>query len=155
AWTAIAGSSLGAIRIVPATAAALTVVTTALLARRLGGGPAAQAIAALAVAIAPGLLVVDHYYSMNALDPALWALAALSLLHALAGDRPGPWIVLGAVLGVGMLNKLTVVWLAGGLALGFLLTRPRALAGAGPWIAAAVAGVATVPMAAWEVAHGW
>jgi hypothetical protein len=154
AWTAIAGSSLTAIRIVPALAAALTVLVTALLARRLGGGPVAQTIAALAMVIAPGLLVVGHYYSMNALDPALWALAALAFLHT-RDDGLVPWIALGVVLGVGMLNKLSVAWLGAGLALGFVLTCPRVFAEAGPWVAAAITGVAVVPIVGWQMAHGW
>jgi hypothetical protein len=154
AWTAIAGSSLTAIRIVPALAAAVTVLVTALIARRLGGGAVAQSIAALAMVIAPGLLVVDHYYSMNALDPALWALAALALLHARDGGR-APWVALGIVLGVGVLNKLSVVWLGAGLALGFALTSPRVFLEAGPWIAAAVATIAVTPIAVWQMAHGW
>ncbi len=155
AWTAVAGSSLVAIRIVPALAAVTTVVVTALLARRLGGGAAAQAIAALAVVIAPGFLVVDHYYSMNALDPAIWALAALLLLHALDDGRAGAWIALGVVLGLGLLNKLTVTWLGVGIAAGLAITRPRVLATAGPWVAGAIAALTAVPILVWQATHGW
>jgi 4-amino-4-deoxy-L-arabinose transferase-like glycosyltransferase len=55
AWTGLVGTSLVAIRIVPAIASAVTVLLTALLARRLGGEARAQTIAALAVAVGAGL----------------------------------------------------------------------------------------------------
>src|SRR5262252_3444514 len=43
------------------------------LARRLGGGAFAQALAGVGVLASLVYLGMDHYYSMNALDPVLWA----------------------------------------------------------------------------------
>lgn len=155
AWTAIAGTSLYALRIVPALASGATVVLTACLARRLGGGAVAQTIAGLALAIGPGFLIVGHYYSMNAFDLVCWSLAALALGRALDDGRARSWVWLGIAIGVGIMNKLTVVWLGAGIALALALTQPGLLMGAGPWLAVAVAGAITAPMVAWQVSNGW
>jgi hypothetical protein len=155
AWTGLVGTSLVAIRIVPAIASAVTVLLTALLARRLGGEARAQTIAALAVAVGPGFLIVGHYYSMNAFDPVCWSLAALALMRALGDGRPASWAMLGLVLGVGMLNKLSFLWLGGGIALALAVTQPGLYVTSGPWIMAAVAAAVTAPMIVWQTAHGW
>src|SRR5580700_6198453 len=53
------GQSLAAIRLLPALAGVAEVVLTALIARELGGKRFAQALAALAALIAPGVLAGD------------------------------------------------------------------------------------------------
>src|SRR5438876_10668813 len=50
------GASLPVLRALPALAGGALVVLTALIARRLGGGPFAQGLAALAVAVVPVIL---------------------------------------------------------------------------------------------------
>ncbi len=99
------GDSLPALRLLPALAGAATVVVTGLLARAFGGGRFAQALACLAVLLAPVYLVVDHYYSMNTFDTLFWALAALMLWRALEKGTARSWLLLGLLLGLGMLNK--------------------------------------------------
>src|SRR3989442_14151635 len=65
---ALLGDSLLAVRLVPALLFGLLVWLAACLARELGGGPFAQSLAALSVAIAPVYLALTGFYSMNALD---------------------------------------------------------------------------------------
>ena len=66
------GDSLYGIRMLPALAAAATVVLTGLLARRLGGGTVAQSLAMLGIALAPFYLAVGNLLTMNAFEPLLW-----------------------------------------------------------------------------------
>ena len=150
------GDSLTALRLVPAIAGALTVWLAGLIAARFGGGRFAQLLAAVAVAIGPGHLAITNFYSMNAIDLAVWAGAVYLFIAAL--DRPsiGPWAALGTTLGLGLLNKVSVLWLGGGLAAGLLFTRARALlVTPGPWIAVAIAAVIFAPHVLWQVRHDW
>ncbi len=150
------GDTLPALRIVPALAGAATVYLTGRLARSLGGGRAAQALAALSALLAPVFLGTCHVYSMNALDLLLWAAAFTLLLPAVERGRTRDWVALGVVLGLGLLNKISVLWLGGGIAAGLILTHHRAtLRTRGPWIAAAIAAVLFAPHLLWQVAHGW
>ena len=150
------GDSLAAIRLVPALAGAATVLVTALITRRLGGGRFAQGLAALTAVLAPVFLGTGRTYSMNALDLLLWALAALTLLRALDQGRVRDWTALGIVLGLGLLNKISILWFGAGLLAAFLVTPyRRLLLRPGPWIAGGAAFAMFVPHLAWQVRNGW
>lgn len=156
-WTAVFGRSLVSIRFVPALAGAVTVLVIGLLARRMGGGRLAQQMAMLAALCAPMEMGLDNYFSMNALDLLFWALAAYLLTDILLAETPATrkWIVLGVVLGLGLQNKISVLWLGAGVAAGLVLTGRRSLlATIGPWIASALAGVIFLPYVVWNLTHG-
>ncbi len=153
---AVGGDSLVALRALPALAGATTVFLTGLIARQLGGGRLAQALACLAALLSPVFLGTDHFYSMNSLDLLLWTLAVWVLVGILRGGTMRQWALLGLVLGLGLLNKISVLWLGLGLGAGLLLTpHRRSLATAGPYLAAAVAAALFLPHVLWQVTHGW
>ncbi len=160
AWRAAFGDSAAALMVPPALCGAAVVVLTGLLARRFGGGPAAQGIAALVAAVAPAWLGLTGYYSMNAFDILLWTLAA-TLLAAILDDEPGPraarlWLLVGLVLGLGLLNKISVLWLGFGIAAGLVLTPARRwLRTAGPWLAGGIGALGLAPYVLWNATHGW
>jgi hypothetical protein len=150
------GDSLFAIRLVAWLAIAGTVFFTGLLARDLGAGRFGQALAALCIAVGPVYLGVGHFYSMNALDVLLWTLSAFAFERAVTSDRFGWWVVLGLVLGLGLENKISVLWLGAGVGAALVLTRARRfLLTPGPWIAAAIALSLFLPHLVWQVQHGW
>jgi 4-amino-4-deoxy-L-arabinose transferase-like glycosyltransferase len=62
---AVRGDSILALRLPPALAAAGTVFVAGLVARRLGGGPFAEALAALATATGPVFLLLGTFYSIE------------------------------------------------------------------------------------------
>src|SRR5262249_42899349 len=131
---ALLGDSLIAIRLLPALAGATTVFLTGRIARELGGGRFAQTLPSLAALAAPVFLGTDHYYSMNTFDILLWTLAAFLALRALAPGSPRSWLLLGVVLGLGLLNKVSVMWLVAGLAAGILVSPGRrVLLARWPW----------------------
>jgi hypothetical protein len=60
------------------------------------------------------------------------------------------------VLGLGLLNKISVLWLGAGLLVGLLATPlRRSLRTPGPWLAGLIAAVLFAPYVVWEVANGW
>ncbi|HEX4959456.1 MAG TPA: glycosyltransferase family 39 protein [Thermoanaerobaculia bacterium] len=155
-WTAVFGTSLLSIRSVAALAGALTVLVIGLLARRMGGGRLAQQMAMLAALCAPMELALDNYFSMNSLDLLAWAVAAYLLADLLLTEEPSlrQWAIFGAVLGLGLQNKISVLWLGAGVAAGLVLTgRRRLLATPGLWLAGIVAGVIFLPYVLWNGAH--
>jgi len=150
------GDSLIAVRLLPALAGAATVALTGVIARQLGGGRFAQGLACLAALLAPVFLGTAHVFSMNAFDLLLWTVAVRLLLGIVRGGRGRHWLLLGVVLGLGLLNKISVLWLGMGLAVGLLLTPHRRwLATPWPYVAAAIAALMFVPHLLWQVANGW
>jgi hypothetical protein len=78
------GDSLLALHVVPALLNAAAIVLVAALARELGAKRVGQGLAALGALVCPIYLADASFYSMNAFEPAFWALAAL--LVAKVGD---------------------------------------------------------------------
>ncbi len=70
------GTSLWALRLLPALAGATSIILAGLLARQLGGRRWAMFLAALATLMAPVLLGLSHLFTMNAFDLVLWTAIA-------------------------------------------------------------------------------
>lgn len=152
----VAGDSIWAVRLLPALAGAAMVYVVGRLTREMGGGRWAQALAMLAATCAPIYLALGHFYSMNAFEALIWATAALLLVRVLNGHDRRTWIWLGLLLGLGLLNKISVLWLGFGLAVGLLATPARrTLKTPGPWMAGAVALLLFTPHLIWQVVNDW
>src|SRR5215471_214834 len=150
------GDSLVALRLAPALLCAATVLLTGLIARRLGGGRFAQGLACMGAMLCPVFLGTGHYYSMNAIDLFLWTLAVWLLLVTLRESTTTRWAWLGVVLGLGLLNKISILWLGMGLVIGLVLTpHRRVFQKGGPFLTAAIAGAMFVPHLLWQVQNSW
>jgi len=115
--------SLFALRLFPAVAGALTVLVTGLIVLKLGGGMLAIVIACLAMIAAPIHLAMNTVYSMNCFDILLWTLAAYMLILLIKENKAIQWILLGIVMGLGLLNKISMVWFAVSLFIAIVLTK--------------------------------
>jgi len=155
-WRAVFGSSLEAVRAIPAVAGAMLVLFTGLLTRRLGGGSYAMVLAMLAIIVSPMHFGLNHFMSMNAIELVFWAGAALLVIGLLERPTTVRWLALGVVIGLGLLNKYSMSWFAGGLAVGLVMTpHRRQILTRGPWLAALAAGVMPIPHLLWQIAHDW
>jgi hypothetical protein len=150
------GSSLPALRLVPALAAGLAVWCTGGLAAEMGGRRYAQLLAGLGVALAPVLVSLCGYFSMNAIDLLVWAAAFWQFQRLQRESSVLGWLGLGLILGIGLLNKLSVLFLGFGLLAGLLAGRRRVLLNTpGPWLGFALALALFTPHIVWQVQHGW
>jgi hypothetical protein len=158
AWLArtLFGDSMLGIRLLPALAGSALVVLTGALARQLGGGRFALGLAALAVLVAPGYLLVDSYLSMNSIEPLLWMGCALVLVRIIKSGNVKLWIWFGVLTGLGLENKLTMLLFGGALIAGLLLTAERRWA-ANRWLllGAVVAFLIFLPNLIWMIEHGF
>jgi hypothetical protein len=158
AWVAtrLFGTSPTAIRVFPALVGSATVVVTALMARELGGGRKAQAIAALAAATSPQVLGAFHLLSPTPFDMFFWAAICFVFLRFLRTGDQRLWLLIGFLAGVGLMNKLNVGFLLVGLCAGLLLAR-RGRVLLSPWVGAgaAIAVVIFLPNIVWNANHDW
>jgi 4-amino-4-deoxy-L-arabinose transferase-like glycosyltransferase len=151
ATRAVLGDSTTAIRTGPALAHAAVVLTAGLAAREAGGRAWAQAVTVLAVATAPLYLRAGALFQPVVFDQLWWTLGLFLLARIGARAARGeetrrPWLALGAVLGLGLLTKFTILVL-GAAMLGALLVTPlrRELRTPWPWLAGAAALVLGSP----------
>jgi 4-amino-4-deoxy-L-arabinose transferase-like glycosyltransferase len=154
-WSALFGNSALSLRFLPALAGAGTIVVAGLTARRLGGRTAAQAIAALSVAAVGVLMVLFGFYSMNAFEVLLWALAAYVAAGIFTDDKPQGWLLFGLLMGIGLQNKHTIVLFGGGLIVGLLLHRRDSFARRELWLGGLLALLIFLPNLLWEIRYGW
>jgi len=98
---------------------------------------------------------------MNAFDFFFWITSAYIFLRIIqresvpSGDgNPKLWIVLGVVLGLGLLNKTSVLWLGAGIFAGTIFTPLRKdLKTKYPYIAAIIALLIFSPFIIWNLSH--
>ncbi len=156
ATRAVIGDSVFAIRLVPAVVSALSVTVLCLLIRRMGGRQPALVVGSLCFLASAQILGFHAYYSMNSLDILFWLLAAYAMVRLLdRSDLPG-WLWLGCILGLGLLNKISVAWLVAGVAAAIVLTPMRArLRQPGPCLAALLAVLIWSPFVVWNIQNGF
>ncbi|HVJ06169.1 MAG TPA: glycosyltransferase family 39 protein [Candidatus Saccharimonadales bacterium] len=119
------GTSLYALRLLPALAVATTPWLTARLAGELGGSRRAEIFAALIAAIMPVAAGMAHLFTMNIFDFVFWTLLALILVRLENTGNPRLWIAFGATAGITVLNKYGVVFFLIALLAGIVITRWR------------------------------
>ena len=152
----IAGDSLVAIHIIPALACALIIVITGLIARELGGGRMAQLVAGVAALFSVASMATGSIFSMDVLDQLWWALASLIVVRLVRREEPRLWLLIGLVVAIALLTKLTVLFFGLALVLGLLATPERRyLRTPWPWLGGGIAFVGLLPYLIWNALNGW
>jgi 4-amino-4-deoxy-L-arabinose transferase-like glycosyltransferase len=153
--SALFGDTPRGLRVASALAVAACIVLCALVARELGGGAAAQTIAAGSVAVS-GFLLAGHLLSTATFDIFFWTLLGYLLVRLVRRDQPRLWLALGAVTGVALLNKHLVLLFWAAVGTGLVVARRTEVLRARYTVAAVViAGALWAPNLAWQASHGW
>jgi 4-amino-4-deoxy-L-arabinose transferase-like glycosyltransferase len=152
----VLGESLLAIRL-PAFLAGSTIVwATGRMVLEFGGRRWAALTAAATAGLAPGLLGMTGFFSVNAFEALAWVFCTWRLLRLLATGNPRLWVIVGLLIGLGFESKHTMVTLVMALGVGLLATRARALLW-NRWavLGGAIAAALALPNVIWQVVHGF
>jgi Dolichyl-phosphate-mannose-protein mannosyltransferase len=101
----LAPAFLVVLRLPSALASAVLVLLTGLIARELGAGRTAQALAAVCVALAPLVTGAGHLLSTTTFGLPAWALVSWLILRLLRTGSSRLWLAVGAATGVGLLDS--------------------------------------------------
>lgn len=153
---AVFGSTVVALRLLPAVAAVVIVLLTADLAAQLGGGPLTQVLAAVAVAFCPVFIGSSGIFTMDPFDQLWWTAAAWMLVRLIRQQQPRMWLAFGVVAGIGLLTKLTIGFFVIALLAGLLLSGQRKIL-FNRWLifGGLIAVVMLSPYLAWQATHGF
>jgi Dolichyl-phosphate-mannose-protein mannosyltransferase len=156
AMSELAPDSLTVLRLPSAISAGVTVFLTGLLARELGGGRRAEAIAAACASVAVIVLFTGHLLSTSTFDLLVWTALGWLVVRAVRTRDDRLWLVAGIVLGIGLLNKPLPAFLALGMVAGVVIAGPRRLL-RNPyvWSGAVIALALWSPWLLWQADHGW
>ncbi|TDN37898.1 glycosyltransferase family 39 protein [Hymenobacter sp. UV11] len=131
-----------------------TIYVVVRLARRLGGGPWAQALAGVCyLTTAYGRL--NLLFQPNAFEVFIFTLGTYLLVRYMQPDgRPRHLYWLGLVLGLGILNKYTTFFFGAAVLAALLVVAPRTFGRRPIWLAAGIALLVAAPTLGWQLAHG-
>ncbi|MBI3586455.1 MAG: glycosyltransferase family 39 protein [Ignavibacteriales bacterium] len=150
----VGDSSVFALRLLPVFAGAGTVLLMGLMVRMLGGNRFAQILAAVAVMVAPVYLTVTNFYSMNCFDLLLWTAGIYVILLIVKSGNSKLWLLFGVIAGLGLQNKLSMLFLGFGLVVGLMLTPHRKyFRDKWLWMGGVVAFLIFLPNIIWQVQH--
>lgn len=150
------GTSLQALRFLPAVAGAAIIWLTAMIAREFGGGRFAQALAATSVALAGVYAAMAHLLTMNVFEPLFWMACAYLIIRIINTQNQRLWLWFGVLAGVGMENKYSMALFGLAVVVALLLSAERkAFRSPWIWLAGAIAFVIFVPNLLWNVQHHW
>ncbi len=154
--TMLFGDSLFMLRLPAILAGGASVWLTIVLARRFGANVYGQALAGMALLFAPAYLRFHGYLHLPAFEGLFWSLAALWTVDLIDGADRRRWLLIGGAVGLGLLNKHTMLLFAFALGVGVLATPLRAdLKTKWPWLGAAIALLIVSPHLLWQAEHGW
>lgn len=150
------GSSLLALRLLPALASGLLVWMTGKITQEWGGGRYAQMLAALSIAPVPIYLILQHWLSMNAFEPLCWTGVLWAASRIILRHDARYWLVIGLLFGVSLENKYSIIFPIAGLLFGLSLTPERKWLRTPYFLAAiAIAALLFTPNLLWLIHHGF
>jgi Dolichyl-phosphate-mannose-protein mannosyltransferase len=146
------GTSLVGFRFFSALLQAVGVVLTGLMARDMGGGRAAQVVAACAAI--PFSLGAGALMQYTSFDYFFWVLTAYFVVRLLKTGNPRYFLLVGTAIGLGLLTKYTMLFFALGVLAGFLFSDARKyFRTIWPWLGLLASFLIVTPNFLWQVQH--
>jgi len=146
------GTSLVGFRFFSALVQAITVVLTGCMAKDMGGGRAAQVVAACASI--PFSLGVGALMQYMTFDYFAWVLTAFFLVRLFKTSNPRYFLLVGVSIGLGMLAKYTMLFFAVAVLAGLVLSDARKyLRTIWPWLGLLISLLMVAPNFLWQVQH--
>lgn len=121
----IFGLSMVGLRLFSVIAQATAIVVTGLMTRELGGRRLAQVTAALSIALSSLPLFEGTEFQYSTFDYLWWVLISYFVIRMLREENPRLWLAIGAVIGLGLMTKYSIVFFIAGLLAGVALSRAR------------------------------
>jgi hypothetical protein len=154
--TTVFGSSVFAARIFSTISAGLIVWFVGLITVEFGGKMFAITLACLSFIFAPGFVGSDYLFQPVVFDQLWWVLTVWLLLRYINTQAVKYLYFIGIVIGIGILTKYTMLFFAGALIIGLIISKQRRLlwnkhvAGA-----AVVSFLIVLPNLIWQIQHHW
>ena len=149
------GHSLKVVHLAAAVCGAAVIVFSMLMAKELGGKRFALVLTGVFLLFS-GLIIFGSLYSYDDPSFVVWAGVFYLLVKMLNGSDQRLWLLAGLLMGIGMLTKLTILFLGFALFASLWLVPQRSWYRR-PWIwlAGVIALLCGIPYALWQASHGW
>jgi MFS family permease len=150
------GKSIFAARIFPTICSGLIIWLTGKIAVELGGKKFAIALACLTLIFSLGFIASGYLFQPVVFDQMWWVLTVWLLLRFVNTHAVKYLYFIGLAVGFGVLTKYTMLFFAGALIIGLIISKQRRLLlNKHVWGAAAVAFAVILPNLIWQFMHHW
>jgi hypothetical protein len=110
----------------------------------------------LATLIAPQFLGVNTIQSMDSFDVLFWGFALYILILIFKDENPKTWLWFGLVVGLGLTNKVSLLYFSLAMVIGLALTTQRKyFRSLWLYVGGAIAVAFLVPYLVWNAMHDW
>jgi 4-amino-4-deoxy-L-arabinose transferase-like glycosyltransferase len=153
----ISGDSLFAIHVVPALAEGALVFISGSIAKELGGARRAQLLAATGTLVTLVFLADGSLFTMDPLDQIWWAIVAYLVIRIIKRGDKRLWSIVGLVVGVGLLTKLSMLFFVSALAISFIVFSSSRTYLRSKWLVLGglIAFAIFLPFVYWNATNGW
>lgn len=154
--TTIWGDSVLAIRLLPALVGAVSIFLVGWLIKQLQGNNRAQILGLTAYFVSPAFLRPALLLQPVIFNHLFWLLAVVILFQLIRKQNPRILLWMIPVLGLGWLNKYSIVFYASALLVAMIICNHRKLLWSW-YLAAALAGglLVILPNLLWQYQHNW
>jgi len=149
------GTSFLSLHLLPAICGALVVWIVSLMVKRMGGGFNALLLALACVTVAPVYICWESMYTYDAFDKLCWAVMLYMMVSLLKTEDKRYWVFFGIVAGLGLMTKMTALFLGFSIFLALPMTKERRyLLSWQFWGAGAIAFLIFSPYLLWQMKEG-
>lgn len=150
--TGVFGDSLFALHILPSVFSGATVIITGLMAKELGGKRLAVVMAGLCAAFVPVWMALGSLYTYDFLDQLMIISLFYAVIRLIKRENLKTWLAIGAIAGLGVMTKPSMVFFILGIAIALLCTKHRRqYLTRWPWLGALVALLIILPALVWQL----
>ena len=123
----VTGDSTFAVRLFPTLIGGVSIILVNLIVKELGGKKWAMILASTAFIISPAFLRSNMLFQPVSLNQFFWLTSLFLIIRLVNSQDPRYWIYLSANFALGFLAKYSIVFLASGFLMAFLMTPSRKL----------------------------
>lgn len=153
--TAIFGYSIKSIHFASSLCGALSLVFACLITRKLGGRKYAILLTGLLVLFS-GFMIFGALFTYDSMDFLVQTLAIYLLVRIIKEDNPRLFVLFGLVLGLGLLNKMSILIFSLAVVISLLLVPQREYFKAKwIWLGGIIALAFSIPFVLWQFKHSW
>ena len=154
-FTTLFGYSIKSVHFASALCGAVSLLFACLITRDLGGKKYAVLLTGL-LFLFSGFLIFGSIFTYDSLDFLIWLAVIYLLVRILKTENPKLWIPVGVLLGLGILNKLTILFLGLAIFISLWLVPQRTqFKSKWIWIAGVIAIAFSIPFLIWQSGNDW
>lgn len=154
-FTTLFGYSITTIRLASSLCSAFILGGACMITKELGGKKYAMLLTGT-ILLFSGLVPIATAFSYDTPGHLIWITALYGVVRALKDNNPRWAILTGIFIGIGMLNKVTILFLPMALVFSLLLVPQRSwFRGKWLWIAGSIAIPFIIPFIVWQSQQNW